>query len=205
MRTKPPHDELDELLEPLPVVVDGVTVEPVWTAHTQGRSRSHTDAAHAYDAVDAVCARIVETRGLGALAPWLVPHSPTLEARAPTPPTTFSRIFELHPAHLGALPEWWKQNARNERVTIAHRLVLHAPRHAAHGVWTMPAVLRGSKQVRPVQMELSLWRHLGGWTKLTLEPRRRVYIKALYFETGHRALDALCDRLVRDLTFLQRL
>ena len=196
MRTKPPPDEL---LEPLPVVVDGVTVGPVWAAYARADSRSHTDAAHVYEAVDAVCARIVETRGLGALAPWLGPNSPTLEARPPTPPTTFSRIFELQPAHLAALPEWWEQNARNERVTIAHRLVLQAPRYATHGVWTMPAVLRGPGQVRPVHMELSLWRHLSGWTKLTLEPRRRVYVKAFYFDAGHRALDALCDRLVRDL------
>ena len=38
--------------------------------------------------------------------------------------------------------------------------------------------------------------------QLDLEPRRRVYIKAFYFDTGHRALDALCDRLVRDLAQL---
>jgi hypothetical protein len=197
VRTKPP---LDELLEPLPVVVDGVTVEPVWAAHARADSRVQADAAaHAVEVVDAVCARIVETRGLGALAPWLGPNSPTLEARPPTPPTTFSRIFELQPAHLGALPAWWEQNARNERVTIARRLALRAPRYAGHGVWTMLAVLRGPGQVRPVHMELSLWRHLSGWTKLTLEPRRRVYVKAFYFDAGHRVLDALCDGLVRDL------
>jgi hypothetical protein len=197
VRTKLPHDEL---LEPLPVVVDGATVEPVWAADTRGHRRVHTDAsAHAVEAVDAVCARIVETRGLGALAPWLGPHSPTLEARAPAPPTTFSRIFELPSAHLGTLPEWWEQNARNERVTIAHRLVLRAPRYAAHGVWTMPASLRGAWPVRAQQMELSLWRHLAGWTKLTLEPRRRVYVRGFYFNTGHRALDVLCDQLARDL------
>ena len=48
-------------------------------------------------------------------------------------------------------------------------------------------------------MELSLWRHLGGWTKLTLEPQRRVYIKGSYFDTGHRALNVLCNQLVREL------
>ena len=35
-----------------------------------------------------------------------------------------------------------------------------------------------------------MWRHLSGWTKLTLVPRRPVLIRGLYFENGHRALDA---------------
>jgi hypothetical protein len=63
----------------------------------------------------------------------------------------------------------------------------------------MRAALRGLRQVRPMPMELSLWRHLGGWTKLTLEPQRRVYIKSVYFDTGHSALDVLCGRLIREL------
>ena len=191
MRTKPSYDEL---LEPLPVVVDGVTVAPVW-AHTR-----LTDVGpHTFEAVDAVCTRILETPGLAALAPWLGPRSPVPEARVPTPPTTFSRIFELHPVRLESLPGWWEQHARNERVMIGRRLSLGPPRRIADCVWTMRASLRGRWQLRPLPMELSLWRHLGGWTKVTLEPQRRVYVKGLYFNTGHRALDVLCDQLVREL------
>ena len=194
MRTKPWYDEL---LEPLPVVVDGVTVAPVW-AHTR-----LTDVApHTFDAVDEVCARILETPGLATLAPWLGPQSPVPEARAPTPPTTFSRIFELHPVRLELLPGWWDQHARNERVTIARRLSLGPPQRIADCAWTMRASLRGRWQLRPLPMELSLWRHIGGWTKLTLEPERRVYIKGFYFDTGHRTLDVLCGQLVRELAGL---
>ena len=192
MRTQPSYDEL---LEPLPVVVDGATVAPVWT-HT----RPLADAVpHAFEAVDAICATILETPGFAGLAPWLGPQSPVPEARVPTPSTTFSRIFELHPARLESLPGWWTQRARYERVVIARRLSLFSPRRIADGVWCMRASLRGPRQVRPMPMELSLWRHLGGWTKLTLEPQRRVYIKGSYFVTGHRALDVLCDQLVHEL------
>jgi hypothetical protein len=193
VRTKPSYDEL---LEPLPVVVDGVTLAPVWTEH----ARLLTDVVpQGFEAVDAVCTRILETPGLAALAPWLGPQSSVPEERAPTPPTTFSRIFELHPVRLESLPGWWEQQARNERVVIARRLSLSPPRRIADGVWTMRASLRVPWQVRPMGMELSLWRHLGGWTKLTFEPQRRVYVKCFYFDTGHRALDVLCDQLVRDL------
>jgi hypothetical protein len=191
VRTKPSYDEL---LEPLPVMVDGVTVAPVW-AHTR-----LTDVGpYTFEAVDEVCTRILETPGLAALAPWLGPRSPVPETRVPTPPTTFSRIFELHPARLELLAGWWDQHARNERVTIARRLSLCPPRRVADCAWTMRASLRGRWQMRPMPMELSLWRHLGGWTKLTLEPQRRVYVKAFYFDTGHRALDVLCDQLTREL------
>jgi hypothetical protein len=191
VRTKPSYDEL---LEPLPVEVDGVTVAPVW-AHTR-----LTDVApDSFEAVDAVCAKILETPGLAGLAPWLGPRPPMPESRTPTLPTTFSRIFELHPVQLELLPGWWEQHARNERVTIARRLSLGRPRRIADGVWTTRASLCGPWQMRPMPMELSLWRHLGGWTKLTLEPQRRVYIKSFYFDTGHRALDVLCGRLIREL------
>ena len=193
MRTKPSYDEL---LEPLPVVVDGVTVAPAWAADTRPLTNV---GPHTFEAVDAVCTRILETPGFAGLAPWLGPQSPVPEPRAPTPSTTFSRIFELHPVRLESLSGWWAQHARHERVMIARRLSLFSPRRIADGVWGMRASLCGPRQVRPMPMELSLWRHLGGWTKLTLEPQRRVYIKGSYFVTGHRALDVLCDQLGREL------
>jgi hypothetical protein len=194
VRTNPSYD--DDLLEPLPVLVDGVAIAPVSAAERQPLAGV---VPYTFEAIDAVCTRIVGTRGLAALAPWLGPQSSVPEARAPLPPTTFSRIFELQPEHLGSLPDWWRQYSRHERVVIASRLTLRAPRREADGVWRMQATLRNPWRVRPIRMELSLWRHLGAWAKLTLEPRRRVYIKGLYFDTGHRALDVLCDRLAREL------
>jgi hypothetical protein len=194
VRTKRSFDE--ELLEPLPVIIDGVAVAP-------GSAPTPLPLAevvpHAFEALDAMCTRILEVRGLAALTPWLGPPSGAAEAPAPALPTTFGRIFELHPAHLSALPDWWDRNARGARVTIADRLVLRAPRPTDDGVWRMPASLRGPLPLRPLRMELSLWRHLGTWTKLTLEPARRVWSKGFYFAAGHRALDVLCDRLAHEL------
>jgi len=194
VRTKDSYDE--ELLEPLPVVVDGVVIEPAATSSTQPLREV---VPHAFESIDAMCSRLLEVRGLGALTPWLGPPSSAAEAPAPAPPTTFGRIFELHPAHLESLPEWWDRHARDGRVTIAGRLVLRTPCHTDDGVWRMRASLRGRLPLRPLRMELSLWRHLGTWTKLTLEPGRRVWVKSFYFNAGHRALDVLCDRLTREL------
>jgi hypothetical protein len=190
-----PHP-YDDLLEPLPVVVDGVLVEPTSEVNPLPL---HEVVPRAVEAVDAMCARILEKRGLAALAPWLGPNASMTETRPPTPPTTFSRIVELDAVHLASLPGWWEQHARRERLVVGRRLSLSAPRDAAGGVWTMRAALRVRWQVLPVRMELSMWRHLGGLTKLTLAPRRRVFVKGLYFETGHRTLDILCDRLIREL------
>lgn len=192
--TKPACD--DELLEPLPVVVDGVSVAPEWADH----SRALADVVpHAFEVIDSVCTRIVDTPGLAGLSPWLGPQSLGAETRAPIAPTTFSRIFELRAAQLESLPEWWRRHSCNERVVIARRLSLRAPRLTDTGVWSMPAALRDPLHVKPIRMELSLWRHLGGWTKLVLEPTRRVHRKTLYFEAGHRVLDALCNCLLHEL------
>ena len=192
MRTTSSHDEL---LEPLPVVVDGVLVEPSGTNPQPLRDAE----PRALEAVDEMCTQILQKRGLSGLAPWLASRSSMTEARPPTPPTTFSRIIELDPVHLSSLPDWWEQHARDERLVIARRLALSAPRCTREGVWAMRAVLRSPGPVLPVRMELSMWRHLGGWTKLTLAPRRRVFVKGFYFETGHRALDCLCNQLIHEL------
>ena len=55
--------------------------------------------------------------------------------------------------------------------------------------------MRGPLPLRPLPMDLSLWRHLDTWTKLTLEPRRRVYVKSFYFDAGHHFLDSLTRSL----------
>jgi len=194
VRTKPRYDE--ELLEPLPVIVDGVTVAPAESAPTQPLADV---VPQAIEAIDAVCTRILEVRGLAVLAPWLGPQSSAPETPTPALPTTFGRIFELHSARLESLPGWWRRYAHSDRVTIARRLVLREPRRTDDGVWRMRASLRGPRPLRSLHMELSLWRHLDMWTKLTLEPRRRVYVKSFYFDAGHRALDVLCERLTHEL------
>ena len=194
MRTKPRYDE--ELLEPLPVVVDGVIVAPTGSAPTQTLADV---VPQTLEAIDAMCTRILEVRGLAVLAPWLGPQSSAPETRAPALPTAFGRIFELHSARLESLPDWWRRHAHNDRVTIACRLVLREPRRTGDGVWRMWASLRSPRPLRSLHMELSLWRHLDMWTKLTLEPRRRVHGKSFYFAAGHRALDVLCERLTREL------
>lgn len=186
----------DEVLEPLPVEVDGVLIDPAYSANPQPR---RDVVPHAVEAIDAVCTRILERRGLAGLAPWLGSPSSMTEARPPTPPTTFSRVVELDAANLAALPAWWRRQARRDRIAIARRLSLSAPQQAADGVWTMQATLRRSWALLPLRMELSMWRHMSGWTKLTLVPRRAVLIRGFYFENGHRALDVLCDLMLRDL------
>jgi hypothetical protein len=193
VRTQPSYDDL---LEPLPVVVDGVLVEPAYAASAQPLRQV---VPHTVEAVDAMCTKILERRGLAALAPWLGPQSSMSETQPPTPPTTFSRIIELDPARLASLPAWWERHAGNERLVIAHRLSLSVPRRTADDVWSMGAALRSPGPVRPVRMELSMWRHLRGWTKLTLAPRRRVFTKGLYFRNGHRTLDLLCEQLMHEL------
>lgn len=185
-----------DLLQPLPVVVDGVLIEPADSAEPQPLREV---IPHAVEAIDAICTRMLERRGMGGLAPWLGSPSSMTEARPPTPPTTFSRIVELDPAALAALPGWWERRARNDRIVIERRLSLSAPHQTTDGVWTMRAALRRSRTLLPLGMELSMWRHLNGWTKVTLVPRRRVLVRGFYFENGHRALDVLCARMPREL------
>ena len=199
MRTKPPPDELDELLEPLPVVVDGVTLEPVWTAHTRGR-RAATPTRRTPTRRSTRCARIVETRGLGALAPWLVPHSSTLEARAPTPPTTFSRIFELHP---GRASERFPSGGSRTLATNASRsrtgsccTRLGRPR-TAYGQ-CRPYYGGRSKFVRCTWSCRCGGTWAGGRSSRS-SPGAGCTSRPSTSKPDIAALDALCDHLVRDL------
>jgi hypothetical protein len=151
-----------------------------------------TDALHAGDVLEAIRATLTEARALRA-------RPPGSSAPARISPGAFVRMVDLRPARLASLDIWWRGRARDGRVEVTRRLSLDAPRRIGDGNWVMRADLRSPWRLRPVPMELLLWRHLGEWTKLWLEPRRRVRVGRRYFRSGHRVLDRLCDRLGREL------
>lgn len=177
------EDDLD--LEPLPVVVDGVEIAPQRTDE-----RPPLVAAPDRDVV--VDVPLVRT-----MSPWA--------AGAPAPQRSasflaaFSRMTEVHPGQLDALPQWWRTAARDNRVEIGHRLVLEAPRRDAAGTWRVRGRLRSPWRARSIPVELLLWPRLGAWTKLAVEPQRNVHVGRCYFRSGNRVLDTLTERLRREL------
>jgi hypothetical protein len=112
---------------------------------------------------------------------------------------TFTRLTTLHPARLAGLPEWWRRQARDALPHATRRLVLDAPECAGSGTWHMRGWLRSAWLGRPIPVELQLWPRLGAWTKMSLQPQRRVHVGWLYFRIGHRALEALTARLNSEL------
>ena len=112
---------------------------------------------------------------------------------------TFTRLTTLHPARLAGLPEWWRRQARDGRPHAVRRLVLDAPECAGSGTWHMRGRLRSAWLGRSIPVELQLWPRLGAWTKMSLQPQRRVRVGWLYFRNGHRALEALTARLNSEL------
>jgi hypothetical protein len=113
--------------------------------------------------------------------------------------SAFSRLTTLHPTQLADLPAWWSRRAHDGRVRATRRLTLEAPVRRASGTWQMRGRLRRSWVGREVSVDLELWPFLGAWTKLTLEPQRRVHVGRRYFRNGHRALDALTARLSAEM------
>jgi hypothetical protein len=53
-------------------------------------------------------------------------------------------------------------------------------------------------------VELQLWPRLGAWTKVNMQPQRRVRVGRRYFRLGHRALDGLIERLENELRVTPR-
>jgi len=127
---------------------------------------------------------------------------------APAPPrrssATFTRLTTLHPALLARLPDWWCTRARDARVRATRRLDLEAPRRDPSGTWRMDGRLRSPWLGRPIGVELQLWPRLGEWTKVSMQPRRRVHVGRRYFRIGHRVLDSLTDRLDAELRVTPR-
>jgi hypothetical protein len=100
---------------------------------------------------------------------------------------------------LESLGEWWRRRARDDRVEVAGRLVLEAPRRDPAGAWRVRGLLRNPTRTRWIPVELLLWPRFDAWTKLSVEPQRGVRVGRRYFANGHRVLDVLCGELVRDL------
>ena len=148
-----------------------------------------------------------ENDSLEPLPVEVVPH----EARepragfAPDPPrsrrspATFTRLTTLHPALLPGLPEWWRDRACDARVDVTRALVVDAPECEGGGTWRMRGRLRSAWLRRPIPVELQIWPRFGSWTKVTLQPQRPVHLGRRYFRRGHRALDALTERLDSEL------
>jgi hypothetical protein len=195
VRTKTSHD--DETLEPVAVYEEGVPVEPVFAS----RELTSADAWNlARDCVDAVRAVLDEGADIRGQAPWTSLEAPDqISSRPARFLATFSRMIGLHPARLAALPAWWTRWSRNDRVEVTRRLVLEAPRRGARDTWRLPGRLYTPWLARSIPVELLLWPHLGAWTKMSLEPQRGVHCGERYFRNGHRVLDVLTQRLIREL------
>jgi hypothetical protein len=136
------------------------------------------------------------------------PYRSTIGLSAPSPQrqtsATFTRLTALHPALLARLPDWWCARARGARVRATRHLNLDAPQRERSGTWRMCGSLRSPWLRRNIDIELQLWPRLGAWTKVSLQPQRRVHIGRRYFRTGHRALDALTERLDEELRVTPR-
>ncbi len=184
----PDHD----LLEPLPIFVDGVAVAPVAADRQVGVAA----AWQVQRALEAVYAPDGDVRVLQPVSTWPEPE------RCARPPSrtapcdaAFSRMIALPAERLASLPAWWRRHARHEWVEIAQRLSLRPPRCEATGVWRMRGWLRSPWRVRPIPVELELWPRFERWTKVSVQPQRDVHAGHRYFTAGHRALDALCSQL----------
>lgn len=112
----------------------------------------------------------------------------------PTSPT-FTRMLDVTPERLERLPRWWASAAQRGRVRLTRRLTLEKPRPLPGGGWRMRGSLRRALITPAARFELTLWPHLGRYTKLSLEPRRRVHAGRRWFRRGHQGLDRLARAL----------
>jgi hypothetical protein len=200
VRTQAPDD--DDLLEPLPIYVDGLAIAPVcgWRG---SRSTAESRPSEVFvDATPAAIAPVPAVHRVPAGAAPLYRCEPA--GRAVSFTGAFRRMIALRAGVLDSLPDWWRQRADNERVEIARRLFLDEPQRFRAGTWRMRGSLRSPGRPRAIPIELLLWPHLEAWTKLALEPQRGVPVGRHYFANGHRILDALCAELVEELTGTQR-
>jgi hypothetical protein len=201
MRTKIlPEDALeDAVLEPLPVVVGGVSMQPVRVElDTLAAVLPHaSDLADRYDWAGS---SVVVSPSLHVFTPWLNP--PLVPYARQSASDVFTRMLAVDAPHLTALPSWWRAHMHAGRYETGRNLALHEPR-CVRGVWTARASLQCRLRRRAIPMELTLWPHFEGWSRLTLRPLRRTHTSAGYFRSGHRALDALCAELREQLPELE--
>jgi hypothetical protein len=194
-------DQLDgDQLEPLPVWVDGIECAPVSADAPLIVPRpSRTSRPSGREVAGAVASTLGDAPCVRAMTPW--------SSTPPLPPVTpthfiaaFSRMIALHPEQLASLPEWWHANhCKTGIAVIARRLAIEEPRRDAGGTWRMRGRLRSPWRARTIPVELLLWPRLDAWTRMSLEPRRGVHVGRLYFSSGHRVLDVLSERLIREL------
>lgn len=172
----------DDVLEPLPVYEDGVPVPPAPVG------------------VERRLATLLRPRRERA-ASSEAPESTVMlnVTEAPRFSATFTRLANLHPALLADLPNWWSRRAHDARLRVTRQLVLEAPKFESNGTWRLRGSLRSPWLRRRIPVELQLWPRLGEWTKICLEPQRRVRLGRRYFGNGHRALDTLTARLNAEL------
>ena len=125
------------------------------------------------------------------------------DCRSAFPPArvsaTFTRILDLPPDRLDALPAWWRSRARRDHARVARRLTLDPPAPSSGRTWRMHGHLASPWLRRPIAVDVTLWPWLGAWTKMTVEPRHHVLTGRAYFARGHRTLDALSDLLIEEL------
>ena len=178
-------------LEPLAVFDDTGTYEPEPVAHeTDTRATLH-------ELVDAVRAVIADRADVRAQRPWMPQEPSVLPKQHARFVAAFNRMIALQPERLQRLPAWITRSG--PRVRVHRRLTLEEPRLVGGGTWRVPGRLRSPYLLRSIPVELVLWPHLGAWTRMCLEPQRRVHVGRLYFRKGHRVLDALTARLIAEL------
>jgi hypothetical protein len=157
--------------------------------------RSH-DALEtlAVDVVETFEPSFAEAHIARALSPWFASDVPPLTTtHAPIAAGTFRRMVALDSSRLSSLPAWWDANQRDAILQITRHFSVGPFARTADATWRAPARLQRAP------MELLCWRHLTDWTLLLLQPVRKPHAGPFYFRLGHRGLDELIRRLVRDI------
>jgi hypothetical protein len=202
-------DRVDDLLETLVIDADGRALDPAESparddAVHVGRELVAAVWQHGRALITGSLPPATDARRSSSAGPWL--PAPLAEgtvaprARGMLPPT-FTRLLDVRPERLGALPDWFTAAAAVEGSTPlrVRGLALDPPELVRSGVWRLHGRLRSPTRARAIPIELLLWAHLGSWTKLRLEPERSIHVGRAYFRSGHRALDRLGDRLHDEL------
>jgi hypothetical protein len=193
VRTQAPDDDV---LEPLPVFIDGVAFAPIYARREAGVDAPSPPAA----VVEATAGTIAPVLAVREIPLWSGSELRSKGSVQVASIATFSRLIALRASDLDSLPDWWRLRAAGEQVEIARRLFLSEPQRLRVATWRMRGWLLSPWLGRSIPVELWLWPRLEAWAKLTLEPRRSVQVGRRYFRRGHQVLDALCAELVHELT-----
>jgi hypothetical protein len=116
-----------------------------------------------------------------------VPRPPVLVL--PSTPASFFRVVGAPPVDVCT----WLA----ERGEVEERLRVEALHDDGAGAWSVLASMRRPVTRRWVTVEIVLCPHVGGSSRLTLNPAGRVRASGRWFRSGHRALDELSRRAGR--------